>query len=35
MIDAPNLDMPKDVTGYQEIAPEESFTVWQRFFSIV
>ncbi len=35
MIDAPNLDMPAEVTGYSEIAPEESYTVSQRFFSIL
>ena len=35
MIDAPNHDMPAEVTGYSEIAPEESYTVSQRFFSIL
>lgn len=32
VIDAPNLDLPKDVTGYSEIAPGETYTVKQRFF---
>ena len=35
MIDAPNLDMPREVTGYQELAPGESFTASQRFYSLI
>lgn len=33
MIDAPNLDMPADVTGYLEIKPGDSFKAHQRFFA--
>ncbi len=33
MIDAPNLDMPAEVTGYREIKPDGVFTAHQRFFS--
>ncbi len=33
MIDAPNLSMPADVTGYREIKPGDSFEARQRFFS--
>lgn len=32
MIDAPNLDMPTEETGYIELAPGESKTVWERIF---
>ncbi len=35
MIDAPNLDMPREQTGYCELAPGESYTAKQHFFSIV
>ncbi len=35
MIDAPNLDMPKEQTGYCELAPGESFTASQHFYSLV
>lgn len=35
MIDAPNLDMPAELTGYCEIAPGETYSAEQRFFSIV
>lgn len=34
MIDAPNLDMPREQTGYCEIAPGESFETWQKFSTI-
>lgn len=33
MIDAPNLSLPADVTGYREIKPEETFEANQRFFT--
>ena len=32
MIDAPNLELPKEQTGYQELAPNETFTATQHFF---
>ncbi len=35
MIDAPNLDMPVEQTGYCELAPGESYTAAQRFYSLV
>ena len=34
MIDAPNLELPADVTGYQELRPLEVFTASQRFFTV-
>lgn len=34
MIDAPNLDLPNAFTGYQELAPEESCSFHQRFFTL-
>jgi aldose 1-epimerase len=33
MIDAPNLSLPSDVTGYTEIAPNESYECKQHFFT--
>lgn len=33
MIDAPNLDLPADVTGYVELAPQESKTVSEHIFT--
>lgn len=33
MIDAPNLSLPREVTGYREISPNESFTARQRIFT--
>ena len=33
MIDAPNLSLSRDVTGYKEISPNETYEVWQKFFS--
>ena len=33
MIDAPNLSLSPDVTGYREVKPSEIFTARQRFFS--
>ncbi|MBR2283562.1 MAG: aldose 1-epimerase [Ruminococcus sp.] len=33
MIDAPNLDMPAEATGYREIKPGGKFETHQRFFS--
>ena len=32
-VNAPNLDLPRDVTGYEEIGPDESYTAVQRFFT--
>ena len=34
MIDAPNLDMPADVTGYIELVPRESKTLSQRIYTM-
>ncbi|MBQ3566768.1 MAG: aldose 1-epimerase [Oscillospiraceae bacterium] len=34
MIDAPNLDMPDAVTGYTEVKPQQSYEVYQRFFTV-
>lgn len=34
MIDAPNLDLPAGLTGYREIAPEESASFRQHFFTM-
>jgi aldose 1-epimerase len=34
MIDAPNLPLPYEQTGYQEIAPNEQFTATQHFFAL-
>lgn len=33
MIDAPNLSLPREITGYRELAPEKSFTAYQRIFT--
>lgn len=33
MIDAPNLSLPADITGYEEIAPGESYECRQHFFT--
>jgi len=35
MIDAPNLSLPNEVTGYCEIKPGEKYETHQRFFSFV
>jgi aldose 1-epimerase len=35
MIDAPNLDLPREQTGYCELAPQESYHASQRFYSIL
>lgn len=35
MIDAPNLSLPADVTGYREVKPGESFSTHQRFFTML
>lgn len=32
MIDAPNLSLPADITGYTEVSPGETFKAHQRFF---
>ena len=34
MIDAPNLDLPPEVTGYQELKPHGVFEANQRFFTV-
>lgn len=33
LIDAPNLDLPADVTGYIELAPNESKTITEHIFT--
>ncbi len=33
MIDAPNLGLPAEVSGYREIEPKDSFTAYQRIFT--
>jgi aldose 1-epimerase len=33
MINAPNLTLPAEKTGYVEIAPEETFACWQHIFT--
>lgn len=33
MIDAPNLSLPADITGYTEVRPGEMFKAHQRFFA--
>ena len=33
MIDAPNLSLPADVTGYREIKPGQTFETHERFFT--
>ena len=32
-VNAPNLDMPREESGYEEIAPGQNYTVSQRFFT--
>ncbi|MDE5576027.1 MAG: aldose 1-epimerase [Oscillospiraceae bacterium] len=32
-VNAPNLDIPREESGYAEIAPNENYTVSQRFFT--
>ena len=34
MIDAPNLDLPPEITGYQELKPHCAFEANQRFFTV-
>lgn len=34
MIDAPNLSLPADVSGYVEVKPNETFKASQRFFTV-
>ncbi|MFT3950416.1 MAG: aldose 1-epimerase [Oscillospiraceae bacterium] len=34
MINAPNLSLPREVTGYRELSNGERFDCWQRFFVI-
>lgn len=31
-VNAPNMDVPREVSGYEEIAPNANYTVSQRFF---
>lgn len=33
MINSPNLSLPREVSGYAEIAKGEKYTCWQRFFT--
>ena len=33
MIDAPNLSLPAEVTGYREVKPGDTFTAHERFFT--
>ena len=33
MVDAPNLDLPEEVTGYRELAPGESKTVTEHIYT--
>lgn len=32
LINAPNLDLPAEQTGYRELKPSETATVWQKFY---
>lgn len=34
MINAPNLSLPHDVTGYTELSKNQEYSCWQRFFTI-
>ena len=34
MIDAPNLSLPRDMTGYRELRPHDTFEANQRFFTM-
>ncbi|MGN1416736.1 MAG: aldose 1-epimerase, partial [Oscillospiraceae bacterium] len=34
-VNAPNLDMPAEKSGYTEIGPGGSYSAWQRFFTEV
>ncbi|MGN0664947.1 MAG: aldose 1-epimerase [Huintestinicola sp.] len=33
-VNAPNLDIPAEESGYEELAPKKSYTLTQRFFTI-
>lgn len=33
-VNAPNLDMPSDLSGYEELAPGNSYSATQRFFTM-
>lgn len=33
MINAPNIDLPNEVTGYRELAPNATFETWQKLSS--
>lgn len=35
MIDAPNLDIPPSLSGYRELAPQESAVFHQHFFTVI
>ncbi|MBR4223176.1 MAG: aldose 1-epimerase, partial [Oscillospiraceae bacterium] len=32
-VNAPNMDQPADITGYEEIGPDETYTAVQRFYT--
>ena len=32
LIDAPNSNLPNEETGYKELKPNESATIWQKFY---
>lgn len=34
MINAPNLSLPNEVSGYSELSKGETFACWQRFFTV-
>ena len=33
MINAPNVDLPDEITGYRELAPGEIFEAWQKLYT--
>ena len=33
-VNAPNLDMPAELSGYEELAPGKTYTATQRFFTL-
>ena len=32
MINAPNLSLPNEITGYNELSKDETFSCWQKFY---
>lgn len=34
MINSANLSLPREISGYGEIAPNETYTCWQRFYTM-